>query len=156
MNMEKIIKKGFLPALAILAAILTLLPGCSVNDSISLLTITNRSGSNIDNIKIGNTLIASSISPGGIYNYYITTELTGKFTANGAVSAGYSTIYDVNRFSIVVRNGTYKLKAGKYFFDSEVFDQNGQRYITLRCEKTSSDWQEDGSDSYITNEFYTE
>ena len=110
----------------------------------------------MSNIKIGDTVIANNIQSGATKQYYFFKDITGQYTANDAISGGYSTYYDVNRNAVVERSGTYTLRAGNYFFESEIFRQGDETYITLRCVRHNSNWANDDFDEYINNEFYQE
>ena len=149
-------KKLILFIIYIISLILVLFTGCTVNEYTSILRITNKSNDDAENIKIGDTLIAYRVATGATYYYYIFKDITGQLTANNLTSAGYTDRYNVNRNSVVEKSGTYTLKAGNYFFDSDIFSQDEEDYITLRCEKHAYDWQNDEYDEYPDEGFYEE
>ncbi len=126
---------------------------CAVNDYTSKITILNKSDISVNNIKVGDAIICSYIQPGGSFDYYFTTDLGGKLTGAGVISAGYTNAYDNNKASIVKRTGNYKLKHTGYFFDCEIFKVDSDYYITLRCDKKGTDYS-NTADSYVNGGYY--
>ncbi|MBN2545181.1 MAG: hypothetical protein JXB50_05240 [Spirochaetes bacterium] len=134
--------------------ILALLFCCTVNDNTSLWTFTNKSDIAITNIKLGNTIILASLSPGFTYNYYFSWDLNGPLTSNEALSAGYASDFEVNEYTIVRRRGTYNLIAGNYYFYSDIFKKDGEYFITLRCKPNNFEYGSSDSDDYAEGGYY--
>jgi len=134
--------------------ILTLLLSCVVNDTTSLWTFTNKSDIAITNIKLGDTVILISLSPGITYNYYFYFDLNGKLTTGEALSAGYASDFDTNEYTIVRRKGTYNLRAGNYYFYSDIFKKDGEYYITVRCKPNRFEYGGSNSDDYAEGGYY--
>jgi hypothetical protein len=130
--------------------------GCSVNDYESVLSISNESNIYVNNIKIGNTIILLTLAPGASYDYYFYTPLIGSLTTDSAASAGYAYTEDNNKLSTIPRLGTYNLKAGNYFFQSEIFEKNDNYYITIRCNKNKYNYGQDSYDAYADGGYYSD
>ena len=129
--------------------------GCTVNDHMALLTIYNKSNITITNIKIGNTVITPVLFEGGRVDYYIFWTLKGKLSCGEAESWGYPP-YINNKLAIIPRPGTYELRPGQYYFESEIFEVYDEYYITLRCERYYQDCGYEEIDEYADGEYYQE
>ena len=57
--------------------------GCTVNSTTGRITVANTTNATMTNVKVGDTLIVSSLGPGKSYDYYFFKTLTGQITVEG-------------------------------------------------------------------------
>ncbi len=95
--LKKILLFTFLPVL------ISLVSSCSVTDQSGIIMINNYSDSVINNIKIGDTIIACSVLPGCRTDYYYYSALDGSLTADNCITGiydGYSSLEYEGTFSL--------------------------------------------------------
>ncbi len=134
-------------AVTFITILLIIITGCTVNSTTGLIDIKNQSDTAVGNIKIGDSIICSYISPGTKYSYYFTNELAGKLSAESAVS-GY---YSQSEEDEVKEDGNYKLKTN-YWFSCIIDEQNGDIYIRIFCNNEQG--KDRIEDDYEYDSFY--
>lgn len=69
--------------------IIIFLFNCAINEKTGLITITNLTGNDFSNIKIGDTVLSAYISKGIKVDYWYFNNLFGKLTGSGIVKVIY-------------------------------------------------------------------
>jgi hypothetical protein len=114
--------------------ILIIFLSCTVNSTTGMINIKNTTNATISNIRIGNTILAITLTPGANFNYYYYKTLTGRITSTGATT-GFSywdyngTKYDYTG-DIILMDGTFTLKTN-YWFTFYIVDEKDQSFLQV-------------------------
>jgi hypothetical protein len=77
--MERQLNKKIILCLALSSFVL--ISGCSVWDGTGFIRITNRTSSDITNVKVGSTFLALRVAPGNYSDYWYMAEITGNLSS---------------------------------------------------------------------------
>jgi len=125
-------KKFFLFLLLIIIFTFT----CTVNEKTGCIQIRNRTYSDLKDVKVGNTYLASYVAPGCYVNYWYYTNITGILTTNGV---------EVNK---TVEDTEFSFKPGFWIYITAEYTSDGYETVNVSAiahgeqNTDRTDWQD--------------
>jgi hypothetical protein len=113
--------------------------GCTVNDNVGLIVLSNMTDIDIKNIKVGDTTLHFELGMGTKYDYWFFANITGKISANGVEDYVY-TVPDPDK-----NNPNLKFEPGYEYFIT-VYKSDGDYYFDIGRRKAGADEVNDAND----------
>ena len=122
---------------------MSVLGSCHVSPTQGCIIIVNKSGSTVSHIKVGNTMIAMQILPGGKYDYWFMNTISGKLTGLGQDEIG-TRLIDRSE-------GTFTLVTNAWY-ECEIYEDDDKVYLNLSQYRQGKDYE----NNHTKDSFYDE
>lgn len=115
---------------------------CTVNQNTGLIVLTNLTGNDISNVKVGTTSITGYISRGAKVDYWYYSTLSGKLTGAGVVKNQYLYNLEDNQGTLSDDEDSLEFKLN-YEYKIDIIEKDNKNYFYIHCGVSPGDDYED-------------